>query len=75
MKKYEVRGHATIICAMTVRANSPEEAIAKANDKFGELSNYAGMGSCECLIGVESAEAGRCIYPDSDAVFDDAEEV
>lgn len=75
MKKYEVRGHATVICAMTVKANSPEEAIKKANAEFGGLSNYAGMGSCECLIGVDSAENGRCIYPDSDVEFDDAEEV
>ncbi|MCM1335653.1 MAG: hypothetical protein NC084_13285 [Bacteroides sp.] len=74
MKKYKVSGTATVICEMEVTADSPEEAIEKANAEFGSLSNYAGMGSCECLIGVDSSEDGRCIYPDSDVVFDDAEE-
>ena len=74
MKEYEVRGHATVICSMVVLANSPEEAIEKANDEFGGLCNYAGMGSCECLVGVESAEDERGVYPDGEVEFDEAEE-
>ena len=30
MAKYEVFGHANVICSMTVEADSPESAIEKA---------------------------------------------
>ena len=39
MKEYEVYGHATVICSMRVKANSKKEAIEKANEEFGVLSN------------------------------------
>jgi hypothetical protein len=74
-KTYEVYGHANIICSMQVKATSEEEAIQIANDTFGGLTNYAGMGSCDCLVGVLTAEDSRCIYPDSDPEFDDCKEV
>lgn len=66
-KTYKVYGHCTVICSMHVKAESEEEAIEIANDTFGGLTNYAGMGSCDCLVG--------CIFPDSDPIFDDCEEV
>ena len=45
-KTYRVYGHCTVICSMHVKAESEEEAIKIANDTFGGLTNYAGMGSC-----------------------------
>lgn len=69
--KYTVTGHATVICSMTVEANSEKEAIKKANEEFGSLTNYVGMGSSDKLIGVNTPEDDRCIYPDSDVEFDD----
>lgn len=74
-KTYEVYGHANIICSMQVEATSEEEAIQIANDTFGGLTNYAGMGSYGCLVGVLTSEDFRCIYPDSDPEFDDCTEV
>lgn len=73
MKKYTVTGSANIICSMVVEAETEEEAIEKANEEFGSLSNYVGMGSNCRLIGVLTAEDERCIYPDSDPEFDEAE--
>ena len=75
MKKYKVYGHCSLVCSMVVNANSEEEALEKAEDEFGGLTNYAGMGSCDCLVGVLDSSKERCIYPDSEAVFDDCEEV
>lgn len=43
MAKYEVFGHANVVCSMIVEANSHEEAIKIANDEFGSLVNYAGI--------------------------------
>lgn len=48
-----------------------EEAIKKANTEFGSLSNYCGMGGYDKLLGVNTPENDRCIYPDSDVEFDD----
>lgn len=50
--KYIVYGYTTLQCSMTVEASSEEEAIEIANNEFGDLTNYAGMGGCNCLIGV-----------------------
>lgn len=73
--KYEVYGHTTLVCSMVVEANSEDEAIEIANEKFGGLTNYAGMGSYDCLVGVLTSEDERCIYPDSKVEFDDAQEI
>ena len=59
--KYEVYGHTTLVCSMVVEANSEDEAIEIANEEFGGLTNYAGMGSCDCLVGVLTSEDERCI--------------
>lgn len=71
-KKYEVFGHATVICSMIVYADNEEEAIEKANNEFGGLTNYAGMGGTDKLLGVLTSEADRSVFPDSDVEFDDA---
>lgn len=73
--RYEVYGRAAVVCSMVVEADSGEEAIEIANEEFGGLTNYAGMGSCDCLIGVLSSEDERCVYPDSEVEFDDAQEI
>lgn len=73
--KYEVYGHATVVCSMVVEANSEEEAIEIANEEFGGLTNYAGMGSYDCLVGVMTSNDKRCVYPDSEVEFDDAQEI
>ena len=60
---------------MVVEAKNEEEALEKATDEFGGLTNYAGMGSCDCLVGVLTPEDERCVFPDSEIEFDDCEEV
>ena len=49
--KYTVTGHATVVCSMVVEANTEKEAIEKANDQFGSLANYTGMGGIDKMIG------------------------
>ena len=73
--KYKVYGHTTVVCSMVVEANSEEEAIEIANEDFGELTNYVGMGKSYCLIGVLTSDDERCIYPDSDVEFDEAQKI
>lgn len=75
MKEYEVYGHATVICSMRVKANSEKEAIEKANEEFGSLTNYTGMGGTEHLLGVCDSSDDRCVFPDTDPEFDDCQEV
>lgn len=69
--KYTVTGHATVVCSMVVEANTEKEAIEKANEQFGSLANYTGMGGIDKMIGVPISEDDRCIYSDSDVEFDD----
>lgn len=69
--KYEVFGHATVICSMVVEADSEEEAIRIANEEFGGLTNYCGMGGTEHLLGVQDNECDRCVLPDGEVEFDD----
>lgn len=57
---------------MVVDAETEKEAIEKANEQFGSLTNYSGMGGTDKMIGVLTSEDDRCIYPDSDVEFDDA---
>lgn len=75
MAIYEVHGHARVICRMRVKANNKKEAICIANEEFGSLANYVGMGGTECLLGVPTSENDRCVLPDSEVEFDDAIEV
>ena len=75
MKTYEVYGHANVICSMRVKANNEEEAIEIANNEFGGLTNYCGMGGTEHLLGVLTSADSRCVLSDSDVEFDDCQEV
>lgn len=75
MKEYEVIGHATVVCSMHVKANDKTEAIKKANEEFGALTNYAGMGGTAHMLGVCDSSDDRCVFPDSDPEFDECQEV
>ena len=75
MKEYEVYGHATVICSMRLKANNKKEAIKKANEEFGSLTNYVGMGGTEHLLGVCDSSNDRCVLPDAGPEFDDCREV
>ena len=75
MKEYEVIGHATVVCSMHVKANDKTEAIQKANEEFGALTNYAGMGGTAHMLGVCDSSDDRCVFPDSDPEFDECQEV
>lgn len=75
MKKYEVFGHANVICSIIVEADNEKEAIEKANEEFGGLTNYTGMGGTDKLVGVLSPDSDRCVFPDADPEFDDCQEV
>ena len=65
MKEYEVIGHATVVCSMHV----------KANEEFGALTNYVGMGGTAHMLGVCDSSDDRCVFPDSDPEFDECQEV
>ena len=73
-KKFNVIGSCLITCVMTVEAETVEEAIELANEEFGELNNYAGMG-IYCLIGVSNSDNDRMIFPDSIPQFFEAKEI
>lgn len=75
MNKYRVSGLCTLICEMDVFASSKEEAIEIANDEFGELTNYAGMGSISHIVGVITSDDNRCVYPDTVPEFEYAERI
>lgn len=75
MKTYEVYGHCTVTCSMIVEAENEKEAIERANEEFGGLTNYAGMGSCNCLIGVITPDDERSVFADGEVEFDDCTEV
>lgn len=56
---------------MEIEVNTEKEAIEKANEQFGSLVNYVGMGGSDKVIGVPSSKNDRSIFPDSRVVFDD----
>ena len=72
MSIYEVIGHANVLCSMEVEADSPDDAIEIANNEFGSLTNYIGMGGGQHLLGVLTSEDNRCVIPDTDPEFDEA---
>ena len=54
MKKYKVHGTYTITITKEVWANDEDEAIEKADVKFGGIKEYAGNGGWDKLIGVDN---------------------
>lgn len=73
MAIYEVYGHAEVVCSMRVRADSPEEAVERANKTFGGLISYAGLGGFDKLLGVKSPKNDRTVLPVENVIFDDAQ--
>ena len=73
MKLYRVYGTTTVCVAKEVWANSPDEAIERADDELNYLTAYCGNGGYDKLIGVEgdneSVDSNECID------WDDAEEI
>lgn len=53
MAKWNVYGYAQITVTMTVDADSLEEALDLAQEEFPGLSNYAGNGGTDKLVGVD----------------------
>ncbi len=75
MKKYRVTGTASVLCSMIVSAENEEEALEIANETYGGITSFVGRGSSEGLIGPTTVDDERSIYPDSEPVFDDCEEL
>lgn len=72
MKKWNVYGSVQISVISRVEAETAEEAIEKAHGNWGGMTNYAGNGGTDKLVGVygdESIEAD-----DSEPNFTEAEE-
>lgn len=46
-----------------------------ANETYGSITSFVGRGSSDCLIGPTTVDDERSIYPDSEPVFDDCEEL
>lgn len=78
-KKFKVTGSCLITCAMSVEAETAEKAVELANEEFGELENYAGMGGLYCLIGIsdsdDEVEYNKMIFPDATPEFFEAKEI
>lgn len=51
--KYRISGNITVSVGITVEANSGEEALERAYEKFGGVHDYAGNNGLDKLIGVE----------------------
>lgn len=73
MKKFQVRGQYTITVMKEVWANNEDEAINKADSKFGGITEYAGFGSYDKLIGV--SEHDESVAADGMIEWEDAEEL
>lgn len=56
MKKFRVFGTAQVNVSCVVEADSPEEAMEKADDKFGGISGFCGNGGTDKLIGVHGSK-------------------
>lgn len=52
MKTYKVHGSVSIGVTMTVEAETQEEAMEKAYEQFHGLTNFAGNGGTDQLVGV-----------------------
>ena len=75
MKKYRVYGNMTVVVSTIVESRndlSEEEIYAKAHKKFKGISNYAGNGGIDKLVGVNN-ENDTIITDDNEVKFDDYE--
>lgn len=73
MKKFKVRGQYTITVMKEVWANDEDEAINKADNKFGGVIEYVGNGGYDKLVGV--SESDESVAADGMIEWEDAEEL
>jgi hypothetical protein len=73
MKKFKVRGQYTITVMKEVWANDEDEAINKADKKFGGVVEYVGNGGYDKLVGV--SESDESVAADGMIEWEDAEEL
>lgn len=73
MKSWNVYGSVPIGVTMRVEAETKEEAIEKAHEQFPGMTNYAGNGGVDRLVGVHD---GDCSIDAEygEPTFDDAEQ-
>jgi len=71
MKTYTVLGSVDVLISKRVKANSEDEARAKARKLFGGIQECAGNGGLYKIICVD--KVGESIYPtDSEVEWNDA---
>jgi transcription elongation factor Elf1 len=73
MKKFKVYGNVNVVVTKEVWANSPEEAMEKAQERLSGLTAYCGNGGYDKLVGVENSDESVDVF--DDIVYDDAEEI
>lgn len=73
MKKYKVYGQYTITVMKEVWAADEDEAINKADDRFGGVIEYVGNGGVDKLIGVSQDD--ESVAADGMIEWQDAEEL
>ena len=73
MKKFKVYGQYTITVMKEVWANDEDDAINKADDKFGGIFEYLGNGGYDKLIGV--SEDDESVAADGIVEWNEAEEL
>ena len=73
MKKYRVYGSYTITVMKEVWANDEDEAMNKADEKFGGIIEYVGNGGSDKLRGVE--EYDESVAADGIVEWNEAEEL
>lgn len=75
MKRYRVYGIMSVVVTTIVESKtdlSEEEIYAKAHENFEGITNYAGNGGVDKLVGVVN-ESDTIISDDNDVEFNDYE--
>jgi len=73
MKKFTVHGELLAHVTIEVEAENHTDAIDTAYNLFGGVTNYAGNGGCDKLIGVRGNDETIECY--DEPCFNDAEEI
>ena len=72
MNKYRVCGNTSVVVTIEVNARSEAEAYEKALRRLPRLSDYAGNGGTDKLVGVDGwNESG--VYAENEIRYDDIE--
>jgi hypothetical protein len=73
MKKFKVYGNVNVVVTKEVWANTPEEAMEKAQERLCCLTAYCGNGGYDKLVGVANSDESVDVF--DDIVYDDVEEI